>query len=74
LFEVGWRRGCGGRNGGGDLNNEQCKPIWNYNNESPLYNKYILIKNLKFSQINAVYFYFGLINAWNKIIFVHNDL
>jgi hypothetical protein len=38
-------RGLRRRDGGGDLTNVQCKPIWNCHNESPLYNKYILIKN-----------------------------
>jgi hypothetical protein len=41
------RRGLRGKDGGGDLTNVQCKPIWNHHNESSLYNKYILIKNLK---------------------------
>jgi hypothetical protein len=30
--------------GGDDLTNVQCKPIWNCHNEFPLYNEYILIK------------------------------
>jgi hypothetical protein len=34
-----------GRDGGSDLTNVKDKPIWNYHNESPLYNKYILINN-----------------------------
>jgi hypothetical protein len=33
----------GGGDGGGDLTNVQKNPIWNYHNESPLYNKYILL-------------------------------
>jgi hypothetical protein len=40
--------GTGGSRRGGDdgvsLTNEQCKPIQNCHNESPLYNEYILIK------------------------------
>jgi hypothetical protein len=35
--------GMGGGDGRGDLTNVQCKSIQNYHNESPLYNKYILI-------------------------------
>jgi hypothetical protein len=38
-------RGLRGRDGGGDLTNVQHKPIWNHHNESPMYNKYILMKN-----------------------------
>jgi hypothetical protein len=37
-------KGLRGRDGGGNLTNVQCKPIWNCHNESPLYNEYILIK------------------------------
>jgi hypothetical protein len=37
----GMRRGS--RSSGSDLTNVQYKPIWNYHNESPLYNEYILI-------------------------------
>jgi hypothetical protein len=29
--------------GGGELTNVHCKPIWNCHNEFPLYNEYILI-------------------------------
>jgi hypothetical protein len=36
--------GGGGRDGGSDPTNVQCKAIWNCHNESPLYNEYILIK------------------------------
>jgi hypothetical protein len=39
--------GSRGKDGGGDITNAQYKLIWNCHNESPLYNKYILIKNLK---------------------------
>jgi hypothetical protein len=41
----GAERGLRGRDGGDDLTNVQYKSIWNCHNESPLYNKYILIKN-----------------------------
>jgi hypothetical protein len=40
-------RGLSGRDGEGDLTNVQYKSTWNYHNESPLYNKYILIKKIK---------------------------
>jgi hypothetical protein len=36
--------GCAGREGGGDLNNVQCKATQNSYNESPLCNEYILVK------------------------------
>jgi hypothetical protein len=36
-----------GTDGGGDLANVQCKPVQNCDNESPLYNKYILIRIVK---------------------------
>jgi hypothetical protein len=35
--------GLKGRDGGGNLTNVQCKPIWNSHNELLLYNEYILI-------------------------------
>jgi hypothetical protein len=34
------------RNDGDNVNNVQCKPNWNCHYESPLYNVYILMKNL----------------------------
>jgi hypothetical protein len=37
--------GLKGQEGRDDLTNVQYKPIWNFHNESSLYNKYILIKN-----------------------------
>jgi hypothetical protein len=40
----GGRRRLRGRDSGGHLTNMQYKPIWNCHNESPLYNKYILVK------------------------------
>jgi hypothetical protein len=40
------RRGLRRREDGGDLTNVQYKPTWNWNYESPLYNKYVLIKFL----------------------------
>jgi hypothetical protein len=36
-----------GGDGGHDLTNVQCKAIGNWHNESPLYNKYMLIKMKK---------------------------
>jgi hypothetical protein len=39
-------RGLKGRGSGGDLTNVKYKPIWNCHNESPMYNKYTLIKKL----------------------------
>jgi hypothetical protein len=42
LRRVG--KGSRGRDSRSDLTNVQYKPIWNYHNESPLYNKNILIK------------------------------
>jgi hypothetical protein len=39
---VGWGRGQGEK-GWGNSTNVQYKPIWNCHNESPPYNKYILI-------------------------------
>jgi hypothetical protein len=41
----GVRRGLRGRDDGGDITSIQCKPNWNCHYESPLYNKYILIKS-----------------------------
>jgi hypothetical protein len=41
--EAVWR----GTDSGSDLTNKQCKPIWNCNNDSPMYNEYTLIKMLK---------------------------
>jgi hypothetical protein len=45
LSEVG--RGLHKGDGGVDLTNTQYKPIQNYHNESPLHNKYMLIKMKK---------------------------
>jgi hypothetical protein len=42
LSEAG--RMLRGRDGGGDLTNVQCEPMWNCHNEFPLHNKYIWIK------------------------------
>jgi hypothetical protein len=47
IFLSGAGRGLRGRDGRGDLTKVQYKPIWNCHNESPLYNKYILIKRKK---------------------------
>jgi hypothetical protein len=43
----GIRRELGGEMVRGDLTNVQCKAIRNCHNESPLYNKYMLIKMKK---------------------------
>jgi hypothetical protein len=45
LALSGAGKGSRRRDGGDNLTNVQKKPIWNYHNESPLYNEYILIKN-----------------------------
>jgi hypothetical protein len=37
-------RGLQGRDGWSNLNNVQCKAIWNCHSKSLLYNEYILIK------------------------------
>jgi hypothetical protein len=34
------------RDSGDDLTNVQYKPIWNFHNESPLCNEYVLIKKI----------------------------
>jgi hypothetical protein len=41
----GVRRGSKRRDGGGNQTNIQYKLIWNFYNDSSLYNKNILIKN-----------------------------
>jgi hypothetical protein len=43
----GMERESTGRNSGGHVINVQYKPIWNCHNEFPLYNEYVLLKNLK---------------------------
>jgi hypothetical protein len=43
-----------GRDGRSDLTNVQCKAIHNCYNESPLYNKYILIKMEKKKKLKIV--------------------
>jgi hypothetical protein len=44
IASSGVGKGLRGRDNGGDLTNVQYKPIWNCDNESPLYNESILIK------------------------------
>jgi hypothetical protein len=44
-FEWGGE-GVKGERPWGDLTNVPYKPIWNCHNESPLYNEYVLIKNI----------------------------
>jgi hypothetical protein len=43
----GARRRLQRRDGEGNVANVQCKPVRNWNNESPLYNVYMLIKMKK---------------------------
>jgi hypothetical protein len=39
LSGILWGLLGGGADGGDNLTNVQCKPIWNCHNESPLYNE-----------------------------------
>jgi hypothetical protein len=45
--------GLRGRRGKGNLTNVQSEASWNCHNESPLYNKYILIKMGKQSKLKG---------------------
>jgi hypothetical protein len=49
LLTIAWsgvERVSRWRDGGDNATNVQYKPIWNYHNEFPLYNEYILIKTI----------------------------